>query len=215
MISVSSFSEVGDNAHNEDAFVVWHHATDTNVIACFVADGQGGRSGGRRAADLACQTALDKVAMLPLSRLKDRRSWVGLLRELDEAVSHDESAGLTTFVGLCLVGDSVVGASCGDSAALFVTGKGIVELTKNQHKNPPIGSGAARPESFEMSCDVTGRLLVMTDGVWKYVGWPVLIEMVQRERGDALIAELQQAARLPGSGRFQDDFTVVLLEGAD
>ncbi len=32
--------------------------------------------------------------------------------------------------------------------------------------------------------------------------------------GGELIAALQAAARLPGSGRFQDDFTVVVLEGS-
>jgi ABC-type polysaccharide transport system permease subunit len=52
----------------------------------------------------------------------------------------------------------------------------------------------------------------MSDGVWKYVGWDRIIAIASRARRRLLIAELQEAARLPGSGRFQDDFTVVLLE---
>ena len=66
--------------------------------------------------------------------------------------------------------------------------------------------------SFGANLGPPWTVLAMSDGVWKYVGWERVIETVRRERGAALLADLQRAARLPGSGRFQDDFTVVLLE---
>ena len=51
----------------------------------------------------------------------------------------------------------------------------------------------------------------MTDGVWKYVGWgPIAVEAA-RHQGQALIDVLQQRARLPGSGEFQDDFTLIVI----
>jgi hypothetical protein len=47
---------------------------------------------------------------------------------------------------------------------------------------------------------------------WKYVGWDRVIEIAGRARGPAVIAELQEGARLRGSNRFPDDFTVLVLE---
>jgi hypothetical protein len=56
-------------------------------------------------------------------------------------------------------------------------------------------------------------VLALTDGVWKYVGWDRILQLAARERGPALLFALQEAGRLPGNGGFQDDFTVVLVEG--
>ena len=210
-MDVLSFSETGGHPHNEDAFAVAYHPLDPAVVVCVVADGQGGQPGGGPAAKLACQTAIEMVSKLPPDRLGDPLTWSGLLRVVDEAVRADRVAGFTTFVGLCVFGGRVVGVSSGDSAALLVAGGRAVELTRGQHKNPPVGSGAARPVPFDAASDAP-RVLVMTDGVWKYVGWQRVTETAHRDRGAALLASLQRDARLPGSGRFQDDFTVVLLE---
>jgi hypothetical protein len=54
----------------------------------------------------------------------------------------------------------------------------------------------------------------MSDGVWKYVGWERLMQAAAASRGDALLEALKGLARLPGSGRFPDDFTLVLFEDA-
>ena len=94
-------------------------------------------------------------------------------------------------------------------------GTGTVDLTARQHKNPPVGSGVASPVTFAETPSPPWRLLVMTDGVWKYVGWERVIDAARREHACETVAELQHAARLPGSGLFQDDFTVVLLDGDD
>ncbi|MBM4090652.1 MAG: hypothetical protein FJ276_14710 [Planctomycetes bacterium] len=56
------------------------------------------------------------------------------------------------------------------------------------------------------------RVLLMSDGVWKYGGWDRVIEIACRASGSAIVTELQRLVRLPGSGCFQDDFTVVVLE---
>src|ERR1700678_1002282 len=55
MILLFSYSEKGDHAVNEDVFDVRRHPADPDCWLCFVADGQGGRAGGERAAGLACQ----------------------------------------------------------------------------------------------------------------------------------------------------------------
>jgi serine/threonine protein phosphatase PrpC len=212
MVSVLSFSEVGGHRVNEDAFAVQQHPLDPGLWLCFVADGQGGQSGGGPAAQLACRSALAAAAACRPERLSDERTWSDLLRRADQAVRDDPAAGFTTLVGLGLVRNRVVGASSGDSAALLVCGECAVELTARQRKNPPVGSGAAEAVPFAAALSAPWKLLAMSDGVWKYVGWDRIIEAARREHGASLVAALQRSARLPRSGRFQDDFTVVVLE---
>jgi hypothetical protein len=66
--------------------------------------------------------------------------------------------------------------------------------------------------SFASALDSDWRLLAMTDGVWKYVGWDRLVGAARREHGAGLVTELQRMARLPIGGGLPDDFTVVVLE---
>ena len=209
-----SFSEVGGHLQNEDAFIVRQHPFDESLTVCVVADGQGGQAGGGLAAELACRTAFEAAAAISPERFAEPLVWFSLLRKVDEAVRLDSEAGFTTFVGLCTMEDRVVGISCGDSGALLVSGSQACELTRGQSKNPPVGSGSAVPVPFLAKAVAPWRLLVMTDGVWKYVGWQQLIAVAKREQGAELVGELQRSARLPGSGRFQDDFTILLLEQA-
>jgi len=212
MVSVQSFSEAGGHPQNEDAFAVQQHPLDPELWLCFIADGQGGRSGGGAAARLACQAALEMAARQPPDRLDEPAGWSGIVRSADQAVEADRVAGLTTFVGFAVVRGRVVGASSGDSAALLVTGDRVVELTAGQRKNPPVGSGIAAAVPFAAALDSDWRILAMTDGVWKYVGWDRLVAAVRRESGTALVTELQAMARLPVGGGLPDDFTVVVLE---
>ncbi|MGO8752924.1 MAG: hypothetical protein ACLQNE_43840 [Thermoguttaceae bacterium] len=52
----------------------------------------------------------------------------------------------------------------------------------------------------------------MSDGVWKYTGWDRIEEAVLAVPGRQIIECLQAAARLPRSGQFADDFTVVVFD---
>ena len=56
------------------------------------------------------------------------------------------------------------------------------------------------------------EILAMSDGVWKYVGWDRLSVAVRSPRDAPLAETLQRAARLPRSGQFPDDFTLVVFE---
>ena len=212
MISTHSFSEVGGHVENEDAFAVQQHRLDPDLSLCFMADGQGGQAGGGQAARLACHTASSLASTFTPKDLQDPRTWATILQQVDEAVRVDPTAGYTTFVGLCVSHERVVGASSGDSAAMLICENSVTQLTSGQRKNPPVGCGEAEAVSFAASVNAPWRLLVMTDGVWKYVGWKRITELVRYERGASLVDKLQQVARLPGSGQFQDDFTVVVLE---
>lgn len=212
MIESFSFSQAGGHPDNEDAFRVETHPQDIDCWLCFVADGQGGRAGGGPAAQLACQAALEAARSLSPKSLMRPMAWPALLQHADAAVEQDSIASYTTLIGLCICGQNIVGASCGDSAALLITGNTTVELTRGQLKNPPVGSGMAEPVPFAARVDVPWSLVAMTDGVWKYVGWERVREIAVAKHGSAMTEALAEAAKLPRTGQFQDDFTVVLIE---
>ena len=215
MVRVETFTEAGaDHRSNEDGFAVRPHPLDPDVWVCAVADGQGGRSGGERAARLACGIVLDTACAAPLAALADPKFWTDLLRSVDAAVEQDTAAGFTTLVALAMVRDSVVGVSQGDSAALLVTNGEAKKLTSGQHKEPPVGSAAASPVFFSAKVTPPWTLVLMTDGVWKYVGWGRVVEAA-RDAGSDLLASLQRVARLSVTGRFPDDFTAVVLRDDD
>jgi serine/threonine protein phosphatase PrpC len=204
MIRTYSFSAAGGHAVNEDAFVL--HALP-NASGWFVAlaDGQGGRAGGAKAAQLGCRILVERF--IESGNLADA------VVSADAAVAADREAGFTTLVGLWVREDRTLGASCGDSAAVAVCGKDAPKvLTSRQFKNPPVGSGEADFIPFEMELTAPWRILVMSDGVWKYASWDRVWDCATRLAGEELIAELQAAARLKATGEFQDDFTIVVLE---
>jgi serine/threonine protein phosphatase PrpC len=208
-----SFSEVGGHRVNEDAFVVRPHPADPSCWLCLLADGQGGQSGGARAAQLACRTAAEWAARVPVSKLSEAAAWASILRGADEVVCADSQAGYTTLVGFAIVGRRLAGASCGDSAAWLADADGQVhDLTAAQAKNPPVGSGVAVFMPFTAALPEGWLVLAMSDGVWKYVGSERVAELVRTHRGQDLLEALQAQARLPGSGALQDDFTAVVLQ---
>lgn len=200
MIRTHSFSCAGGHSVNEDAFAL--HPIGGGWEAA-LADGQGGRAGGARAAQLACEIVLRSAG-----------SWAERLVAADVAVATDREAGFTTLVALQIVKDRLFGASCGDSAAVAVcAGTAPKVLTSRQFKNPPVGSGEAAFIPFELELTAPWRVLLMSDGVWKYASWDRVWDCAARLAGEELIEALKDAARLKVTGEYQDDFTMVLLEG--
>lgn len=205
MIRTYTFSAAGGHVVNEDAFLVRELPSGAWLVA--LADGQGGRAGGARAAQLACRVALEEAARDP------EPDWLNAPVLADNAVAADRDAGFTTLVALRATANYVSGASCGDSAAVAVCGGAAPKvLTARQFKNPPVGSGDATFVPFALALAAPWKLLVLSDGVWKYATWDRVWDGVAHLSGVELLAELQAAARLPATGEFQDDFTVVLLE---
>lgn len=199
MIRTHSFSCAGGHPANEDAFALRPVEGGWEVA---LADGQGGRAGGARAAQLACEIVLGSVG-----------SWAGRLVAADTAVAADREAGFTTLVALQIVGNHLFGASCGDSAAVAVcAGTAPKVLTSRQFKNPPVGSGEADFIPFELKLILPWRVMLMSDGVWKYASWDRVWDCAARLAGEELIEALKDAAKLKTTGEYQDDFTIVLLE---
>jgi PPM family protein phosphatase len=213
MIQAFSVSCAGGHSHNEDAFAVQPHPQDPNCWLCVVADGQGGHAGGQEASWLVCKTLIESAGRHAAKRLMEISRWELLFREADGAVRADAVAGLTTLVDFCVTSTAICGGSNGDSAVvLFDLQRGPVELTRNQVKNPPVGSGNAAFTPFAAMLTGAWMMAAMTDGVWKYCGWDRINKVGAKLRGQAFIDELLEYARLGESGKLQDDFTLVVLQ---
>ncbi len=213
MIEVVSHSEGGGHAVNEDAFVIANHPANEEWRICALADGQGGRAGGGQAARLAVQQVLELTASQSPETLVEYWEWERILRKADATVDKDPVAGFTTLIGFCIHGNKIVGASNGDSAvAIFDFMRDGWELTANQYKNPPVGSGDAKSVIFATELELPWMVLAMSDGVWKYSHWENIIRAGKTLRGQALIDELLSSARMKMTGQLQDDFTIVVLQ---
>jgi serine/threonine protein phosphatase PrpC len=215
MIPVHSFSEPGGHRVNEDAFEVHRHSAQPAGFLCVLADGQGGQAGAARAAQLACRTAAEAALRLSPQQLADALVWTAVLQQADQAVAADPEAGFTTLLGFWLADGLVAGASTGDSAvfARMQTGR-IQDLTARQHKNPPLGSGEALLVPFAAALAAPYLVLAMSDGVWKYAGTERIVALPAGATGQEVIDALQSRARLPDSGGFPDDFTLVVFSSA-
>ncbi len=214
MIAVHSVSQPGGHLVNEDAFAVRQHPADPGCWLCVLTDGVGGQPGGGRAAELACRTALNSALGFPPERIADPLAWPSILRMADEALATDAEAGLCTLLGFCIAGGHLFGASAGDSAVLCHPGDAPArEVTAGQHKNPPVGSGAAVFMSFTAPLATGWTVLAMSDGVWKYAGWERIIEAATSLRGQALVDALLERARR--GGKLWDDFTLVVFHEAE
>jgi hypothetical protein len=212
MIQVFSHSETGGHAENEDAFVAQPHPSDPDSYLCAIADGQGGRAGGGRAARLARDCSLEAASAVAPADFISPATWVSVLRKADQAVATDPVAGFTTLIGFCVARGFICGASNGDSAvAMLNSSKQGQILTARQRKNPPVGSGGAEFVPFHAQLQPPWLVLAMTDGVWKYTGWDTIFLAASQDSGEGIIRSLLERARLPRSGKLQDDFTLLVL----
>jgi hypothetical protein len=159
---------------------------------------------------LAVSTCVELALTLPVSALRDRKTWVSILQEADTAVSAAEGAGFCSLVVLGAEGDGIRGASCGDCAASLCRAGQLVDLTEDQRKNPPVGSRSAQPVGFAESLKTPWRLIVMSDGVWKYAGWEAVAQALKATERPNIVASLRQVACR--EGRLLDDFSVAIFE---
>jgi PPM family protein phosphatase len=214
MIQVFSHTETGGHSHNEDAFEVRPHPSDPDCLLCALADGQGGRAGGARAAQLACHVCIEAASAQQPAILATRpNAWEEILRQADSVVSNDPEAGFTTLIAFSVKKEFICGASNGDSGVYAVSaGEPGAILTEHQPKNPPVGSGGAGPVGFVARLKQPWTLLALSDGVWKYAGWDKVSHSASLLLGQDLIDSLRKQACLPRSSRLQDDFTVIALQ---
>src|SRR5207249_4063791 len=110
MVDVTEFTEAGQHVENEDAFGLQQHPQADDCWICALADGQGGRAGGAKAAVLACETIIKSASTANPSDLASASTWASFLQLADETVSRDPTAGFTTLVGFAICQEMLVGA---------------------------------------------------------------------------------------------------------
>jgi alkanesulfonate monooxygenase SsuD/methylene tetrahydromethanopterin reductase-like flavin-dependent oxidoreductase (luciferase family) len=95
-----TYTEAGAGHANEDFALAQPHPADERVLLCALADGQGGRSGGREAAQMAAQKAWGYLTAQTPDALVEPREWLIAAEKADDAVCRDAEAGFTALV-LC------------------------------------------------------------------------------------------------------------------
>jgi serine/threonine protein phosphatase PrpC len=205
-------SEPGGHLTNEDAFGVLRFADDPVTLICALSDGQGGQTGGAAAAQTAVDSCLEKAQSYVIEELVKSNIWQAIGETVDRNVSFNPEAGYATFIGLVLTSSFVIGISNGDSAVALFLNDQFVLLTEQQHKNPPVGSGTARLAPFSARLNPPWKLLLMSDGVWKVIGWETIIKRCGADSGQELIPSLREVAAKNSGGTLPDDFSLILIE---
>ena len=174
-----------------------------------LADGQGGQSGGAKAARIAIQAALDFLENAP--DLFDSDTLRTAISLADEAVEADGDAGFSTLIVLVCNEHKVAGASVGDSMVWHINSRSEEELTHKQRKNPPLGSGACLGTPFTVEPKRGEQILVMSDGVFRWVE-PETIARTCRESSDfEVMRRLLELQKRNEHGDLPDDWSAILI----
>ena len=177
---------------------------DGQRLLVVLADGAGGTGGGAAAAQAFCD--------LVLAESRGERPWTDVLCDIDERLAQLSNVGLCTGIAIEVVAGALRGASVGDSGAWLVTDVSILDLTELQQAKPLLGSGEVKPIAI-VPCLLEGRLLVASDGLFKYGRRSDIQRCATTGSLDDCAGALLDCVRLR-NGRFQDDVSIVLAEAA-
>jgi len=209
---IFSHTEAGGKIDNEDYVLVRRHPLHGGGWVALLADGQGGCSNGGLAARTACETAMDLAGGTSFDALLNPSRLVDLLERTDRAVA--EIGGFTPLVALVAdpISSFAVGASAGDSQAYVGLLDGRVEhLTARQRKNPPVGSGDAKFEVFSVEERSWQRLLIVSDGVWKFAGFDAVRSAMALPDPHETLGHLRRAALGKLGQTLPDDFSLISI----
>jgi serine/threonine protein phosphatase PrpC len=156
-------------------------------IVC-VADGTGGVSGGAQAAELFI-AGVRQAGEQHTFDLTCADNWTALFTALDHEIERDVHAGETTGIAIAITPTALVGASAGDSQAWLAGRDGWHELTERQIRKARLGTGRAQAQSF--SARPSGTLLLATDGLFDYVKFDDIANVLRAAPHDAAEALVQ------------------------
>jgi hypothetical protein len=181
---------------------------------CFVADGQGGRADGAAAARAACDGALEAARNRKWEDFASGATWDEVFAAADQAVQRS-CDGFTTLIGFAIDPDSMTGASVGDSKVFVHDSTGAFkELTERQQKNPPVGGGCHRAYTFCLP-KLSGTVLAVTDGVWKYSGYEALRDVASTGNVEQISEILRETVVSRQGTDLPDDFTVLAATNSE
>jgi len=172
-----------------------------------VADGAGGTGDGAHAADavLAAVTTAATTAATTPPELTSAAACAALLAHLDSTLRRGE----TTAALAVILGDTIHGASVGDSGAWLIDPHGgIHDLSEHQRRKPLLGSGRATPVPFTATLG-PATLLLATDGLFNYCPRDRITALANSPDLEGLATRLCDLPRLR-SGALPDDIAVIL-----
>jgi serine/threonine protein phosphatase PrpC len=209
---LDTHTEPGGKLLNEDYLIARRHPQSSDGYICLLADGQGGQSNGALAAKAACETAWRLASESSFDSLLNISGWQEILAQADLAALT--TGGFTTLIAIALNHDLASGASSGDCKAYFTQpnqNHDLTEWTRHQRRNPPVGSGEADFVPFLAHSIANGRLLIVSDGVWKYCGYEALRSATQTPDPASAITLLRTAVLQNSGSNLPDDFTVIAI----
>lgn len=206
-----SHTEAGGKELNEDYIIARRHPSASDTFICILADGQGGRAHGALAARAACESAWTHASNRSVQTLFEDGTWQNILQHADHETSL--TGGFTTLVALAVSPDFVAGASSGDSKVFFKLPpySEIHEWTAHQRKNPPVGSQSADFVPFMCHAVSGGRIMLLSDGVWKYCGYDALKHSFDLP-SSSVPDHLRNAVLSRAGSTLPDDFSIITVD---
>jgi serine/threonine protein phosphatase PrpC len=210
-MTLHSHTEPGGKLLNEDYLIARRHPSAPDTFICLLADGQGGRAHGALAARTACESAWAQAIQRPVHTLFADGTWPSILQQADHEISL--TGGFTTLIALAVTRDFAAGASSGDSKVFFKhpLHSDLYEWTSRQHKNPPVGSQSADFVPFMCHAIGDGRILMVSDGVWKYCGYDALKQSCELPAA-SVTDHLRKAVLSRAGSTLPDDFSIITVD---
>jgi serine/threonine protein phosphatase PrpC len=186
---------------NEDAFVILRGP----VLVAAICDGAGN-------AEQAAKRSLRLFSQFARAAAPDQllraETWVRWVRQLDLGLLGGVES---TFVGVAVVENELVGAATGDSRAYWLGAGAEFRILTAGAGSSRLGSGEVTPLTIRRVLEPRDIVLLMSDGAWSPLTPYLLQRAVRRATGqhfsDVPGSVLQAAGR---TGRW-DDMTVVAL----
>lgn len=184
---------------NEDAFWIWRPSSAVAALC----DGAGNAS---QCAAPVLRAFAHQIegGLLDVQQFPAWSHWLG---GTDAAIAGGMR---TTFVGVAIVQQRLLGAYAGDSRAYLVNEHGCRLLS--DHPCPPLGSGVALARPIHEPLQPHDTVLLLSDGAWTPLPLTIIHRAVVAARltdfADLPVTLLDLAAR---HGRSDDDMTVVAM----
>jgi serine/threonine protein phosphatase PrpC len=184
---------------NEDAFVILRG--DYPIIS--VCDGAGNAEQVARRALRSFQALVQNANPEELQVFPSWEKWVKLLD------SNLLGGNQTTFTGLAVIGNKIVGANVGDNRVYKFDKNGSVSILTQGSGKKRLGSGQAHPYPVYNVVEKNEVVSIMTDGAWSPLSLPKMAGVFRKRLSfhpaDLTGKFLEEAGR---HGRY-DDMTVV------
>lgn len=186
---------------NEDAFVILRGP----VLVAAVCDGAGN-------AEQAAKRSLRLFSQFARAAAPDQflraETWVRWIRQLDLALLGGVES---TFIGVSVVENELVGAAAGDSRVYWLGAETEVRILNAGARSSRLGSGEVAPLTIRCVLKPRDIVLLMSDGAWSPLSPYLLQRAVRRVTGQHFSEVPGAVLQAAGRTGHWDDMTVVAL----